>query len=84
MFVIHGSSRQNGNTEALTYMMIDGMKAEQIYLRDHTIYPITDQRHDAEGFQPVNDDYEQLTKRMLEHDTIIFATPLYWYGMAAI
>ena len=82
MFVIHGSSRQNGNTEALTHMMIEDIETEQIYLRDHTVYPITDQRHDAEGFQPVDDDYEQLTKRMLEHDTIIFATPLYWYGMS--
>ena len=82
MFVIHGSSRQNGNTEFLTHMMIDGIETEQIYLRDHTVYPITDQRHDAEGFQSVDDDYEQLTKRMLEHDTIIFATPLYWYGMS--
>ncbi|MFT0560679.1 flavodoxin family protein [Bacillus cereus] len=82
MFVIHGSSRQNGNTEALTHMMIENIETEQIYLLDHTVYPITDQRHDAEGFQSVNDDYEQLTKRMLEHDTIIFATPLYWYGMS--
>ena len=82
MFVIHGSSRQNGNTEALTHMMIEDIETEQIYLRDHTVYPITDQRHDAEGFQPVNDDYKQLTNRMLEHDTIIFATPLYWYGMS--
>ncbi|MBE7104201.1 flavodoxin family protein [Bacillus cereus] len=82
MFVIHGSSRQNGNTETLTHMMVDGTEAEHIYLRDHTVHPITDQRHDAEGFQPVNDDYEQLIEHMLEHDTIIFATPLYWYGMS--
>lgn len=82
MFVIHGSSRQNGNTEALTHMMIEGVETEQIYLRDYTVHPITDQRHDAEGFQTVHDDYEHLTKRMLEHDTIIFATPLYWYGMS--
>ncbi|HHT7235998.1 MULTISPECIES: flavodoxin family protein [Bacillus] len=82
MFVIHGSSRQNGNTEALTHMVIDGIETEQIYLRDHIVHPIIDQRHDAEGFQPVNDDYKQLLERMLEHDTIIFATPLYWYGMS--
>ncbi len=82
MFVIHGSSRQNGNTETLTHMMIDRIKTEQIYLRDYTVHPITDQRHDTEGFQPVNDDYQTLIEQMLEHDTIIFATPLYWYGMS--
>ncbi|PEO48873.1 flavodoxin family protein [Bacillus pseudomycoides] len=82
MFVIHGSSRSNGNTEALTHMMIDGIDAEQVYLRDHTVHPITDLRHEAEGFQPVDDDYQNLIEQMLEHDTIIFATPLYWYGMS--
>ena len=35
MFVIHGSSRQNGNTEALTHMMIDGIETEKF------IYVIT-------------------------------------------
>ncbi len=62
MFVIHGSSRQNGNTESLTHMMIDGIETEQIYLRDHIVHPITDQRHDAEGFQPVNDDYQAFNR----------------------
>ncbi|HEK9101290.1 flavodoxin family protein [Bacillus pfraonensis] len=82
MFVIHGSSRPNGNTEAFTHMMINGINTEQVYLRDYTVHPITDQRHDADGFQPVNDDYQHLIEKMLEHDTIIFATPLYWYGMS--
>ncbi|CAG9614597.1 Putative NAD(P)H-dependent FMN-containing oxidoreductase YwqN [Bacillus rhizoplanae] len=82
MFVLHGSSRSNGNTEQLTHMMLEGVHAEEVYLRSHTIQPITDQRHDAEGFQPIHDDYEGITKRMLEHDTIVFATPLYWYGMS--
>lgn len=82
MFVIHGSSRSNGNTESLTNIMVEGTGAEHVYLRDHTIHPITDQRHDAEGFQFVNDDYEKLMNQMLEHDKIVFATPLYWYGMS--
>ncbi|MDM5190748.1 flavodoxin family protein [Bacillus sp. DX4.1] len=82
MFVIHGSSRLNGNTETLTQMMIAGIETEQVYLRDQTVHPITDQRHDANGFQPVDDDYQQLIEQMLEHDTIVFATPLYWYGMS--
>lgn len=82
MFVLHGSSRPNGNTEQLTHMLLEGVQTEEVYLRNHTIKPITDQRHDAEGFQPIDDDYEGIVKRMLEHDTIVFATPLYWYGMS--
>ena len=62
--------------------MTEGTKAEHIYLRDYTIQPIKDQRHDTEGFQFIDDDYETLVKQMLEHDTIVFATPLYWYGMS--
>lgn len=37
MFVIHGSSRQNGNTEALTHMMIEDIETEQIYLRSYRL-----------------------------------------------
>ncbi|WP_242143843.1 MULTISPECIES: flavodoxin family protein [unclassified Bacillus cereus group] len=82
MFVIHGSSRPNGNTETLTHAMIDSIQAKQIYLRNYNIQPVTDQRHDTKGFQPVNDDYQNLIEQMLAHHTIIFATPLYWYGMS--
>src|SRR5690349_9437093 len=82
MFILHGSSRPNGNTEQLTHMLLEGVQTEEVYLRNHTIQPITDQRHDADGFQPIDDDYDNIIKRMLEHDTIVFATPLYWYGMS--
>ncbi|MDR4442445.1 flavodoxin family protein, partial [Bacillus cereus] len=40
MFVIHGSSSRNGHTEALTHMMIEDIETDQIYMRDHTVYPI--------------------------------------------
>ncbi|WP_028402980.1 flavodoxin family protein [Ectobacillus panaciterrae] len=82
MLVIHGSSRAGGNTEQLAHLMAEGIEAEHIYLRDKTIVPIIDKRHDPEGFTAVEDDYDGIAKEMLNHDTIIFATPLYWYGMS--
>jgi len=82
MFIIHGSSRENGNTEQLTKMITEGISVSEVQLRTKNIRPINDQRHSEFGFQPVDDDYEQICKEMLEHDTIIFSTPLYWYGMS--
>jgi multimeric flavodoxin WrbA len=82
MLIIYGSSRENGNTEYLTNIMAEGIEAEKVHLRDKHIQPITDQRHTPEGFQAVDDDYNDVVKAMLKHDTIVFATPLYWYGMS--
>ncbi|MDX1807775.1 MAG: flavodoxin family protein [Paenisporosarcina sp.] len=80
--VIYGSMRENGNTEELTEIAIQDLDVEKIVLRNYEIKPINDQRHDVRGFSSVEDDYNQLIERMMKHDTIIFATPVYWYGMS--
>ncbi|WP_243388336.1 flavodoxin family protein [Bacillus kexueae] len=80
--VLNGSTRPNGNTEQLTNHILEGLKYTTIHLKDHTILPIEDKRHDSEGFQPIDDDYDQIIKQVLEANIIIFATPLYWYGMS--
>lgn len=80
--VIYGSTRENGNTEELTEIAIQDLDVEKIVLRNYEIKPIHDQRHDESGFSPVEDDYNHLIERMMKHDTIIFATPVYWYSMS--
>jgi multimeric flavodoxin WrbA len=82
--VIYGSTRENGNTEALTEIVIQDITVEKIILRDYNIQPIHDQRHDENGFTHIADDYDSLVERMMQHDTIIFATPVYWYSMTGI
>lgn len=82
--VIYGSSRENGNTEELTEIAIHGLNVEKIKLRDYTVQPIHDQRHAENGFTPVVDDYDSLVERMMKHDTLIFATPIYWYSMSGL
>ncbi|SFJ16865.1 flavodoxin family protein [Thermoflavimicrobium dichotomicum] len=84
LIAIYGSSREKGNSELLTEQVLKEIPAERIYLREKNILPIVDKRHEAEGFSPVDDDYHEVITRVMEHDVIIFATPLYWYGMSGI
>lgn len=82
---IYGSSRRNGNSEALTKLVLNELNKTsygEIFLLDHQIKPIIDERHDGEGFTQVDDDYESLIEQTLKYDALLFATPLYWYGMS--
>ncbi|CAG9620377.1 flavodoxin family protein [Sutcliffiella rhizosphaerae] len=79
--IIYGGTRKEGNTEILTKHAIQGIEVEEFYLRDYRILPIEDMRHDEDGFQDRGDDYASTIKRVLQHDTLIFVTPIYWYSM---
>ncbi len=81
IFAIYGSTRRNGNSELLTDIITNGLDCTRIYLSDYNIQPIVDQRYEPGGFQPIYGDHPQLVKEMLKHDMIIFAMPLYWFGM---
>lgn len=82
ILVLQGSSRENGNTEQLSQLVLQGIPHTQIHLREKNIRAIHDQRHDQEGFTAVDDDYDAIVEAVLEHDVIVFATPIYWYGMS--
>jgi multimeric flavodoxin WrbA len=81
VFVLYGSTRGNGNSDLLTNIITDGLNCTRIHLKDHIIHPIRDQRYDPKGFQPIDDYHPILVNEMLNHDMIVFSTPLYWYGM---
>ncbi|OYD06158.1 flavodoxin family protein [Paludifilum halophilum] len=78
--VLYGSSRKNGNTERLARLLVEGLDVDPIYLTDYRIDPIVDYRHTKPGPYP-EDDYRQLLKRVLKQDTLVFAVPIYWYGL---
>ncbi|WP_155592399.1 flavodoxin family protein [Lysinibacillus cavernae] len=82
--VIYGGNRPNGNVETLTKLATQGLIVEEIYLKDTIIQPIIDMRHAEEGFSEVNDDYNAIIERILPHDILIFATPIYWYSMTGM
>lgn len=78
--VLYASSRKNGNSERLARLLIKGFDADEIYLTDYQIEPIIDYRHVEPGPYP-EDDYRKLIDRVLKKNIIVFATPIYWYGM---
>ncbi|MFB4166820.1 flavodoxin family protein [Virgibacillus sp. JSM 102003] len=80
--IIYGGTRENGNTEMLTDQAVQGLSVEKIYLSNYDIHPIEDLRHTQGGFQEVDDDYNSIIDRIIPHDILVFATPIYWFGMS--
>jgi len=48
------------------------------------VVDLGNQRMSAYDYEHLNrnDDFEPLMKRVLEHDQVIFATPIYWYSVS--
>ncbi|MFD1426935.1 flavodoxin family protein [Kroppenstedtia sanguinis] len=82
ILTILGSSRKDGNTEQLANQVTAGLPTTFLRLKESQILPIDDLRHEPGGFQKVDDDYAPYVEQLAHHEVIVFATPLYWYGMS--
>lgn len=82
--VIYGGTRKSGNTEWLTKQVINGVKVKEFHLSNYQINAIKDHRHSEGGFPLVDDDYQQLIQEIMTYETLIFATPIYWYSMSGM
>ena len=77
--LIVGSSRNDGDTTHLTRLLIEKSGWDLINLNDYN-FSYYDYNHENR-----NDDYLSLMKQIIEqYDTLIFATPVYWYSMSGI
>ena len=76
--VILGSSRPFGNTKKVVdYLISEGENIDVVSLLDYKIaYFNYEQRY-------THDDFDTLIALILNYDTIVFATPIYWYTMSA-
>lgn len=75
--VIFGSSRSDGHTRKAVDLVLDGRKTDVVDLLDLTISPYDYENRNA------NDDFIPLAEKMIDHDPLILATPVYWYTMSA-
>ncbi len=77
--IIQGSSRSIGNTSKIINFIAQKKNYDIIDLHDKNI------GHFDYDFRNKNDDFLPLIKNVIEtYDTIIFATPVYWYTMSGI
>ncbi|MRX69570.1 Multimeric flavodoxin WrbA [Flavobacterium resistens] len=77
--IILGSSRKNGNTTKIVDEISKEHHFDVVNLSDYNI-----SYYDYES-KNIDDDFLPLIRRILEeYDTLIFATPVYWYNMSGI
>ena len=77
--IIKGSSNKNGNTQKVIDNLNSANDFDVIDLLDYKI------GHFDYEFKNSSDDFIPLMEKVIEqYDTIIFATPVYWYTMSGI
>ncbi len=77
--IIQGSSRSDGDTNTIVNYITSKIKIDVIDLYTKNI------GHYDYEYKNANDDFIGLMTEIIEkYDTIIFATPVYWYSMSGI
>jgi multimeric flavodoxin WrbA len=77
--IIVGSSRSNGNTIKIVDKIAMRFNIDVVDLNNYTFTYYDYENKNKE------DDFLPLIKSILEkYDTLIFATPVYWYSMSGI
>lgn len=77
--IIIGSSRLNGNTTRIASEIANHFEIDIVNLND---YQFSYYDYDSKNRE---DDFLPLIKSIIEkYDTLIFATPVYWYSMSGI
>ena len=89
ILVLMGSPNRKGSTALLVSEFVKGARdaghqAEVMDVCHMNIHPCTGcVRCGYEGPCVLKDDVEEIRERILSSDMIVFATPLYYYGMSA-
>ena len=89
ILVVYGSPHQKGSSYLLANEFIKGVQENyhEVTVFDvahHHIAPCLGCDHcGMNGPCIQNDDMSQLRKNMLDHDMIVFVTPLYYFGISA-
>ena len=76
--IIQGSSRSNGNTFQISKILSKHFNSNIIDLNGMTINSYSYEH------RFMDDDFLPTVRAILEFDTIIFVTPVYWYSMSGI
>lgn len=90
VLILSSSPRRNGNSDSLANEFMRGAvdagnEVEKIFLGDKTIHPCKGCSVCSRDKKPCpqRDDAAEVVGKMLEADTIVMATPVYFYSMSA-
>lgn len=76
--IIFGSSRSDGDTLQAVNLVIKSRSVPIIDLKNLNI------AHYDYNYENKHDDFITLAEKMVQHNPIILATPVYWYTMSAL
>ncbi|RZK62591.1 MAG: NADPH-dependent oxidoreductase [Hymenobacter sp.] len=77
--VLLASARPAGDTAALVRALLSAEAHTLVNLLDAPLYP-----YSYAGTYPADDAFPALLQQVLQHDTIVLATPVYWYAMSGL
>lgn len=77
--IILSSSRKDSNTKTLVQKLFAGINFETLDLLDYNIF-----HYDYKHNYPDTDQFLQVIEKVQQFDTVIFATPVYWYSMSGL
>ena len=87
--VLTGSPRRNGNSACLADEFIKGAeeKGHSVFRFDCAFSQVQPcracNRCGMDGPCVIDDDFKQLRPRLIEADMVVFATPMYYFGISA-
>ena len=87
--VLTGSPRKNGNSAYLAEQFIKGAeeKGHEVFRFDCAFKQVEPcracNRCGMDGPCIFNDDFQELRPRLIEADMVVFATPMYYFGISA-
>ena len=90
ILAVIGSPRRNGNTHILVSRIAEGANAagaivDELFLGELTIRECDGCHACWKGKEcSKDDDMREIYARIIQSDTIIFGTPVYWYGPTAL
>lgn len=76
--VILGSARKHSDTEKVVRQLFREQEMQVLDLLDYKLYP-----YSYSGEYPADDQFREVVHVLLQHQVLVWATPVYWYAMSS-
>ncbi|WP_207435064.1 flavodoxin family protein [Sabulibacter ruber] len=77
--ILLASSRRESDTRLFVQRVFQDTPHQILDLLDHTISP-----YSYENDYPPEDEFQAVIEKVLQHQVLVMATPVYWYAMSGL